>query len=262
MYSRAIRTHQKINAVAYRHLGELVGLVPSLSLKDIIRFDGKRGPDAPRLYKTDKGAPWHYYDPAGNSVAFLEILQDHYASLVYRLQTDNQESAAFEAAWLAHALVDGLTPPHHFPIEAELEDLHDAPVHARQTIRSHLMVKGANRRTSLYKSLRLSGPRGLLTAHTLFEANAGLIVMTLKLDRAKPSQNDLYELEQESFIEIFERYAREIDQFHMYRRFYKSGWTPKLTRDIRRELAPRMVRLVTLAWYSALIDAGLAGVET
>ena len=47
----------------------------------------------------------------------------------------------------------------------------------------------------------------------------------------------------------------EIDAFHMYERFYRKGWTPSLSLDIRRELAPRMVKVVTLAWFNALKEA-------
>ena len=31
--------------------------------------------------------------------------------------------AAFEAAWLAHAVTDGFTPAHHEPLEEQLEGL-------------------------------------------------------------------------------------------------------------------------------------------
>jgi uncharacterized FlgJ-related protein len=58
-----------------------------------------------------------------------------------------------------------------------------------------------------------------------------------------------------SLAESFKSYVSEINALHMYDRFYKKGWTPALALDVRREIAPRMVKIVTLAWYCALKEA-------
>jgi hypothetical protein len=42
----------------------------------------------------------------------------------------------------------------------------------------------------------------------------------------------------------------------MYERYYKRGWTTKLIVDVKQVLAPAIIQTVTLAWYSALVDAG------
>jgi hypothetical protein len=36
-----------------------------------------------------------------------------------------------------------------------------------------------------------------------------------------------------------------------------AGWTPRLARQVRKHLAPAIVKTVTLAWYSAALDAGV-----
>ena len=48
---------------------------------------------------------------------------------------------------------------------------------------------------------------------------------------------------------------------NMYENFYKRGWTPNLAQTARKELAPRMASMVTLAWFMAARDAGIASSE-
>jgi hypothetical protein len=43
----------------------------------------------------------------------------------------------------------------------------------------------------------------------------------------------------------------------MYERFIDQGWTSKLARELHDELAPRMVKMVTISGHLALLEAGL-----
>ncbi len=259
MYSRLLQTHQKIDKLAYAKLRNLVSDIPILKITEILHYEGARGPDSPRLYSGGKTAPWHYYDPTGSvsPLPFLNTLKEHYQELVRRLVEGDEEQSAFEAAWLAHALVDGLTPPHHRPVEAELEELHKAPIHDRETVSSHLLVKSSSALHSVVKNWKLVGPGGMLTLHTYFEANAGLAATPMTPSMIKLTPDEVKVLSADSLVEFFERYAREVDSFDMLKRFHKKGWNWKLTRLVRRELVPRMVKLVTLAWYGALCEAGV-----
>jgi hypothetical protein len=172
------------------------------------------------------------------------------------LKEDNDARAAFEAAWLAHALVDGLTPAHHYPYEHELDLLHGEKRSERTKISQKFIVRTDSKRESLRRSLKVIGPKGLLTTHTLFEAGAFMIMQPMRLKKALPSSEDIEELHKRGLVDYFRMQAREIGALNMYKTFYKFGWTPKLARLVRRELAPRMVRVVVLAWYSALVDSG------
>ena len=107
------------------------------------------------------------------------------------------------------------------------------------------------------RSLQLIGPKGLLTSHALFEGGAFTIMAPLRLRNALPTAEDIAEIREFGVVGYFHRVAREVAVHEMYKRYMDRGWTQKLSRDIRRELAPRMVRMVTLAWYAALCDAGL-----
>lgn len=260
MYAIFFHAHQKIDRVAYRHLRQLVGQTDVFpSLKSILHFEGKNGPDATK-YKKTPGVeqPWHFINPFDVSDTELaENIDNHYKELVTALKTHNRSRAAFEAAWLAHALVDGLTPPHHYPYEAELQDLRGEDRFSRNSLTSRVVVKGETYRDSFLRSLKIVGPKGLLTTHTMFEAGAYTIIAPLKLAKALPSEEDLKNIRTLGLLEYFQRSAKEVGAFGMYEKFYKTGWTPRLARLVRRELAPRMVAIVTLAWYTAMNDAGL-----
>ncbi len=260
MYALILHAHQKIDRMAYRHLVSLVE--PDVffpPIKQILHFEGRNGPDATKLKnKKNVEQPWHFVDPFDNADTDLyRQIQSHYDGLVAALRTADEVRAAFDAAWLAHALVDGLTPAHHYPYEKELEVLRGDSRHSRKGLIGRAYVKGDTHRESLRRSYQLIGPKGLLMTHAAFEGGAYTIMVPLRLSKAMPTQEDLIAVRQYGITGLFRRFAREIASLELYIRFIESGWTPKLTRDVRRELAPKMVMIVTLAWYSALCDAHL-----
>lgn len=260
MYAIFFHAHQKIDRIAHKHLERLTGEQDGFpSIKNVLHFEGRNGPDATKL-KNKPGVeqPWHFINPFDvNDTELGEAIQHHYEMLVGALKNANKERAAFEAAWLAHALVDGLTPAHHYPYEEALEELRGEDRSSRTSLKSRALVKGETTTDSIKRSLQVIGPRGLLTTHTAFEAGAYMIMMPLKLTSAFPTADDLQTVRELGIGGYFQRVAREVGARGMFEEFLKSGWTPKLARTVRRELAPKMVSMVTLAWYSAQIDAGL-----
>jgi hypothetical protein len=262
MYAVVFHAHQKLERVSHRHLRQIVGLPKNWpTIREILHFEGRRGPDASK-FKNNPSAgelPWHFVDPFDTTDSSLTAtIRSHYNALVLALKAGNRERSAFEAAWLAHALVDGLTPAHHYPYEAELENLRGGKNRvSRTSVLRRIMVKADSHHESFKRSLKLVGPKGLLMTHTAFEAGAFMIILPLSLDSAKPNNDDLANIIKLGIPNYFVRQAREIGALNLYDRFYKHGWTPKLARSVRREMAPRMTQIVTLAWYAALVDAGL-----
>jgi len=259
MYAVFLHAHQKIDRVAHRHLRQLDGAAFFPRLRTIYHFEGKNGPDAAKLKNKDNvEQPWHFINPLDiTDTGLHRAIDTHYTELVKALKRRDEVKSAFEAAWLAHALVDGLTPAHHYPYEKELEELRGSDRHSRKGLVGRAYVKGDTRRDSLMRSLQLIGPKGLLTSHALFEGGAFTIMAPLRLRNALPTAEDIAEIREFGVVGYFHRVAREVAVHEMYKRYMDRGWTQKLSRDIRRELAPRMVRMVTLAWYAALCDAGL-----
>lgn len=258
MYAVFFHAHQKIDRVARR----LVDRLPETGTtfpdtRAILHFEGRRGPDATRLKKSlDIEQPWHFIDPFDKNDTDLEkIITKHYGRLVKFLQRQDMESAAFEAAWLAHALVDGLTPPHHYPYEQKLAELHGNDREARRKISEKFFVHGDSRRDTFRRSLSVIGPGGLLTTHTLFEGGAFMIMEPLRLNRALPSEDDLKRIDELGLVKYFRSEALAVAELRLFEKFMRTGWTPRLARAVGRNMAPRMVRIVTIFWYKAMQDA-------
>jgi len=257
MYAIVFHAHQKINRVAYRHLRRLQSDSYFPGIRQILHFEGQNGPDATKLKKPGQGEqPWHFVDPLNlDDVELHHLIDGHYQALVTALRARDEIRSAFEAAWLAHALVDGLTPAHHYPYEQELALLRGEDRHSRKGLLGRVYVRGDTVLQSFKRSLLLVGPKGLLTTHAMFEAGAYAIILPLPLKRALPSPKDIEIVSSQGVVGLFKQLATEIAGLKLYTRFYERGWTQPLSRDIRRELAPRMVRMVLLAWYSAAREA-------
>ncbi len=260
MSGRVLGGHQKIDRVARKHLAKIIddnAVFPKIH--NILQFEGKNGPDAIKRKSPAQDEPWHYYSPFDDEDSqLLELINDHYTKLVNELKTGNKERVAFEAAWLAHALVDGLTPAHHYPYEQKLVELRGGEgIENRTTIKDKLVMPGDNRREKVKNNWKMWGPKGLFTTHGLFEMGVATLIAPLGFGDALPSKADLDEIREIGVIEKFKRYAREIAILDMYDQFYKKGWTPQFAYQVRHKLGPTLVQMVTLAWYSALAEAEL-----
>src|SRR6185312_4461763 len=109
----------------------------------IVRFEGMDGPDGIKRKTPAQDEPWHYLDPTNeNDTQLLDIIDGHFDQLVLALREKNNTRAGFEAAWLAHAIVDGLTPAHHYPYEAKLSELRGQGKETRTTIKEKLVIPG------------------------------------------------------------------------------------------------------------------------
>lgn len=254
---RLMGAHQKIDRVARRHLA---GLMPSSApfpkITEIIRFEGKNGPDGIKRKSPGKDEPWHFLNPLGDDHdAFLQLLREHYEGLVRSLQETNSTRAAFEAAWLAHAIVDGLTPAHHYPYEQKIDEMRQGGNEARQSIKDKFIFKGDTAAQTALNNFKAYGPRGLLSSHVLFEFGVMFLIRPLRLPDAKPTASDLSEIEELGHGEYFIRRAREVAVHDLYEQYLEKGWTPKLANQIRHKLAPTMAKTVTVIWYAAAREA-------
>ncbi len=251
--------HQKIDRTARRHLSLLIATRNFPSRKEILRFEGMDGPDGIKRKTPAKDEPWHYYDPADPKDTKLPIIiQNHFDQLVRTLRESNHPRASFEAAWLAHAVVDGLTPAHHYPYEEELIRLRGgAGLETRTTPKEKLLMPGDSVPKRLSNNWQMWGDKGLLATHFAFEWGVAVMITPLRLKRAIPTQAQCNDILRQGVQEFFMSRARQIDSLHMYDDFYRSGWTPKLAKLVRRELVPTITNTVTLTWYAAAHEAGL-----
>jgi hypothetical protein len=262
MHSIIFHAHQKLDRVAHKHLRQLdpPGWFPTI--RQVLAFEAGYGPDGAKLKRQQVGGeqPWHFLDPYGPmDQDIYDLIKLHYKGLVWALAEKDEVRASFEAAWLAHALVDGLTPAHHYPYERELKKLWGgAGRNARKGLLGRLYVKGDNLSLSVQRSLKLVGPKGLLTSHAMFETGAYTLIAPLKLAAARPSKSEMDHIIKSGILEVFKENVKAIADLEIFERFQVRGWTQTLSQEVRRELAPCMTRMITLAWYSACREAAKA----
>lgn len=252
---RIVGAHQKIDRLAYDTLKSTSPRAAFPSKRQILHFEGVNGPDAIKRKSPAKDEPWHYYAPFDETdIKLLDIITEHHRLLAQALREKDEVRASFEAAWLAHAIVDGLTPAHHYPYEEELSELRGGlGIESRTTIKQKLVMPGETRRKQAHNNWKMWGPKGLLTTHGLFEWGVAAIILplTAKNTRIQITDHDLKELDEYGLLELFRRKAREVAALNMYDEYYKQGWTPHLARQVRKQLAPMIIKTVALAWYSA-----------
>jgi hypothetical protein len=224
----------------------------------VLHFEGNNGPDGIKHKSPGKDEPWHFYDPFDeDDTQLLELMRGHYNELVKQLKKGTIEKSAFDAAWIAHAVVDGLTPAHHFPYEQKLEELRGEAMGSRDSLKSKVIIRGSTKRDTLKKNWAMWGTGGLMSMHAMFEAGVAVIIAPISLKTAMPSDSDIEHVTEIGYEEYFKRVARQIALLDMYDRFHQTGWSPKLIREVRNELGPALIKTVCLVWYSAMRDAGL-----
>lgn len=259
-----IGAHQKIDRVARRHIKQLLkndDRFPGIKL--ILSFEGKNGPDGTKRKSPAHDEPRHFYSPFDdNDSEIMTIINDHYTQLVSNLKKSNRERASFEAAWLAHALVDGLTPAHHYPYDEKLGELMAGKgMETRTSVREKMIMPGKDRREKIKNNWKMWGAKGLLITHFWFEYGISTMIKPLSFDNAKPTITDIKEVNDIGIVEWFSRAAKEIAVLNIYDRYYKIGWTPRLARTVKKQVVPIIIKTVTLAWYAAAEDSGLVKIK-
>ena len=249
--------HQKIDRVARRHIAKRVrSTVTFPTAHEILHFEGLNGPDGIKRKSPARDEPWHYIDPADPADrAIIEMINDHIFNMAMALKEKNHERAAFEAAWLAHAIVDGLTPAHHYPLEEKLEELRGEGLETRRTTKDKLLLPGKTRRIQLRNNWEFWGARGVMTTHLGFELGVATTIATQRFDSSTPSDDDYERVRKEGFEPIFFETLNEIAGLNMYKEFSRTGWTRHLARETRHVLTPLIIKAVTLAWYQAVLTA-------
>ncbi len=250
--------HQKIDRVARKQLQRIIGDTHDFpTIKNILHFEGVNGPDGIKRKSPSHDEPWHFFNPFDdNDTQLKALIADHYDKLVQELKAGNQERSAFEAAWLAHAIVDGLTPAHHYPYEEELIQLRGGEgLETRTNYRKKLIMPGKTRRAKVRNNWKMWGGGGLYTTHASFEMGVAMLIAPLTFKESQPTAMELKRAKELGAVELFNRAAREIAVLDMYHNYRKKGWTPKLAWQVRHRLGPIIVQTLTTVWYLAVQDA-------
>lgn len=254
---RIVGVHQKIDRVSRRLLKKIIptdATFPTISR--ILHFEGINGPDGIKRKSPSKDEPWHYIDPTKpDDRGLITLVNDHMFNLTDALRTNNSERAAFEAAWLAHSIVDGLTPAHHYPLNDKIEELWGKPHTQRLTKKDKTIIKGVNRRDTLSKNWQYWGVGGVFSAHLAFELGVASTIAPHRFNESLPSVLDIKRLERDGFEAVFMVSMHKIYDLGMYDEFGETGWTRRLADRTRKILIPEIIKVVCLAWYNATTQA-------
>lgn len=251
-----VGAHQKFDRVARKHVSSLRPNAHFPAIRHILHFEGNNGPDGIKRKSPAVDEPWHYWDPIDPSdTRLLEIIDIHYNALVKALSTHEEERAAFEAAWIAHAIVDGLTPAHHYPYEHKLTELRGEGIETRTSLKSKVVIKGDTHRQTVSKNWQMWGAKGLLISHGTFEWGVSSMAKPLSFKTSLPSEGDIKHARNIGFEAFLREQVIAIYDLNMYERFLARGWSVSLAKDIKTVLCPRIIQAITVAWVLASDEA-------
>ncbi len=250
--------HQRIDRVARRHMKtDLTRRVGFPNAREILHFEGKNGPDGIKRKSPGVDEPWHFIDPyheGGHDL--FDMMNDHIANLAEALRSGNRIRAAFEAAWLAHAIVDGLTPAHHYPYEEKLETIRGQNKETRDSVKGKMVMPGRTRRHKISNNWQYWGAKGLMTTHLAFEFGVATTITSSSLDDGvDPTPAELEDLRKNGFEAAFRLALQGVAAMDMYEEFVRRGWNRHLALETREVLMPRIIKAVMLGWYTAIFEA-------
>ncbi len=250
---RLVGTHQKIDKIARRQLGKhLPKGVYFPSEKEILYFEGTKGPDGLKRKCPGIDEPEHFILPEHDDGVLIGMILDHQYNLHKALASGNEVRAAFEAAWMAHAITDGLTPAHHFPFQEAIKEL----MSDKEFLKIFgTPIKGIMPGKNLAETTRNNwlywGAGGYMNKHVAFEYGAAVTTAATPAQILAPKiqAKELYGVDLRA---AFYNSLRKIHALDMYNRFRREGWTAELAFECRDVLMPEIIRAVMLGWASAV----------
>ncbi len=95
----------------------------------------------------------------------------------------------------------------------------------------------------------------------MFEGGFATIIAPMSFRNVHATKHEAKNLRTFGIEEWFDEQVMAVADLGVYETFHRYGWTVRLGRQMRRELAPRIIKAVTLIWYSAVLDAGLDTID-
>lgn len=252
---KIIGTHQKLDRIARKQLGKFLSSGTYFpNAKEILYFEGMRGPDGLKRKSPGVDEPMHFILPEADDGVLIRMILDHQYNLRKALETGNETRAAFEAAWMAHAITDGLTPAHHFPLSEAQSELMTEKDFIRvfgQPVKG--LMHGRNWRETMRNNWLYWGSGGYMSKHVAFEYGVA-ITMTALPDRVFVPKLKPEDFEEVQLKKMFYDSLYKVSQLDMYTRFRHKGWTTDLAIETKNILIPEIVKAIALGWASAIPD--------
>ncbi len=251
-----VATHQRLDKIARKLVvGHLPKKIHFPTAKEIIHFEGMNGPDGLASKKADTAdEPWQFILPDFSDTRLLNHVADHIYNLNEASKKQDKVRMSFELAWMAHMIVDGLSPSHHYPLRSQLQELDSRDINDLRSRMSRIVAPGDNIKEFLQFNWRRSGPKGVMTNHVLFEMGVELIMTTYQSRKPmfKLDKNDIKRAKSGEYIELLKASITYIDSYKMFERYEKKGWTERLARDVRKVMIPEMAKMIALGWIAGI----------
>ncbi len=248
--------HQRLDYAAYQMVRHYFAPGSFPPIKQVIHFEGPNGPDGLKVKSPGKADPAHFYDPIKDSGEVPQLITDHYDKLVDALRDHDQVRSAFEASWLAHYVVDGLTPAHHQLIDEQITRIQGGKVPVKGKFK--YLARGEG---SVKKNWAVWGGNGIWATHHNFEIGVAMALVghTIKgsLDEVKLAQ-----ARKMGALDFFKEEAKAIARLDVYNKFKVKGWTAQIGVAVKDQIIPRTAQAVAIIWLLAYLEAGLKDART
>ncbi len=252
---KLVGTHQLLDQAARKLLAKHLPRGKFFpTSKEILQFEGARGPDGLKRKSPDEDDPSHMFGE-DQGADLVQQIMDHRHNLIQALKKHDQVRAAFEAAWMAHKVTDSLTPAHHFPLSEAKEEL----MSNKEFVKIFgEPIKGIMHGRSALETARNNwlywGAGGHMSKHVGYEYGVAVIAAAL------PQRSIMPQVSAEEFclVEPKKVLYEAIDRLHVraaYEQFRQDGWTVDLAMATKNQLLPEIVRVIALLWYSAVEEA-------
>lgn len=250
---RIIGTHQKLDKIAYKivqkHLPENVKFP---DIKTILLFEGMGGPDGLKRKSPGVDELMHFIIPDNDDGKLMKMVEDHQYNLRRALKKGDEVRAAFEAAWMAHAVADGLTPAHHFPLEeTQAELMTEKDFFRIFGVPIKGIMHGQNTLETLRHNWLYWGSNGYMSKHIGFEYGVAITLTALPGSKVMPklSEKDFKDID---IHDVFYGSLKTVASLDMYDKFRNNGWTTELAFETRDVLLPEIVKAIALSWLSSI----------
>ena len=250
---RIIGTHQKLDKIAYKivqkHLPENVKFP---DIKTILLFEGMGGPDGLKRKSPGVDEPMHFIIPDNDDGKLIKMIEDHQYNLRRALKKGDEVRAAFEAAWMAHAVTDGLTPAHHFPLEeTQAELMTEKDFFRIFGVPIKGIMHGQNTLETLRHNWLYWGSNGYMSKHIGFEYGVAITLTALPGSKVMPklSKKDFKDID---IHDVFYSSLKSVASLDMYDKFRNNGWTTELAFETRDVLLPEIIKAIALSWLSSI----------
>lgn len=252
---KLVGTHQLLDQAARKLLAKHLPRGKFFpTSKEILQFEGARGPDGLKRKSPDEDDPSHMFGE-DQGADLVQQIMDHRHNLIQALKKRDQVRAAFEAAWMAHKVTDSLTPAHHFPLSEAKEEL----MSNKEFVKIFgEPIKGIMHGRSALETARNNwlywGAGGHMSKHVGYEYGVAVIAAAL------PQRSIMPQVSAEEFclVEPKKVLYEAIDRLRVraaYEQFRQDGWTVDLAMATKNQLLPEIVRVIALLWYSAVEEA-------